>query len=169
MNQTDKRRKEILEILKEESQAINGTKLADRFGVSRQVIVQDIAILKAEDHEIISTNRGYRLLDVDKSERVVKVSHKDEKIEEELNIIVDAGAEAKDVFVSHKAYGIIKVDLKVRSRRDVKRLLEDIEAGISRPLNKLTGGYHYHTIVAENEEILDEVEHQLRKNKFIVE
>lgn len=169
MKQPDNRRKEILEILKQSKKPISGTKLAKEFDVSRQVIVQDIAILKAENHEIISTNRGYNLEKNLEEEMVIKVSHSDDKIEEELNIIVDAGATVKDVFVSHKAYGIIRADLNIRSRRDIKKLLDDIAAGISRPLKGLTGGYHYHTIQAENKEILFEIQEELKEKGFIVE
>lgn len=169
MKQPDDRRREIIEILNQSQEPINGTRLAEIFDVSRQVIVQDIAILKAEDQPIVSTNKGYKLLENQEIERVFKVSHSDDRIEEELNIIVDAGARVKDVFVSHKAYGIIRADLNIRSRRDIRKLIEDIEAGISRPLKGLTGDYHYHTIGADSKEILDEIERDLKEANFLIE
>ncbi|MGO1580884.1 MAG: transcription repressor NadR [Peptoniphilaceae bacterium] len=168
MNETEARRKKIIEILKESHNPIKGSSLAERYGVSRQVIVQDIAILKAENYKIISTNRGYKLFTEDNYSRVIKVSHDDNKIREELNEIVDRGAVVKDVFVWHKAYGKILVDLNIKSRRDIDKLIFNIEAGISKPLKKLTEDYHYHTIVADSEEILDEIEESLKKLNILV-
>lgn len=168
MNERDNRRKEILEILKMEERPISGSELADRFQVSRQVIVQDIALLKAEENEIISTNRGYKLYKKDRPTRVFKVNHKDADIERELNEIVDLGGEIIDVFVWHKAYGKIEARLDIKSRKDVKNLIEKIKSGVSSPLKKLTKDYHYHTIAADDEKTLDEVYERLKELDFIV-
>lgn len=167
MSETTDRRKEIINILKNSSDLVSGTKLANKLGVSRQVIVQDVAILKAEGHTIFSTNRGYRLENKDKYKKIIKVSHKDEDIERELNAIVDLGGEIRDVFINHKVYGAIKVDMNIKSRRDVKKFLSEIKSGISQPLKNLTENYHYHTIVADEKEILDEVEKELDKLGFL--
>lgn len=168
MSQTEMRRKKIIEMLEKSEAPLTGSVLAEMFDVSRQVIVQDIAILKAEEMAITSTNRGYQLAEKTLHQKVVKVIHDDDRIADELYIIVDAGAKAEDVFISHKAYGIIRVPLNISSRRDVKKLMEDIEAGISKPLKGLTGGYHYHTLSAENDLILDEVEKELERQDFLV-
>src|SRR3712207_3372136 len=139
MSETENRRKEICRLLENSKVALNGTELAKILGVSRQVIVQDIAVLKAGNYNIISTNRGY-LLPQDKKkefERVFCISHTDAQIEEELNIMVDLGATVRDVFVSHSVYGIIRVELNIKSRRDIQKLLEDIQKGLSQPLKQL--------------------------------
>lgn len=167
MIETDERRKKIVQVLKGSKTAINGTKLAEIFDVSRQVIVQDIAILKAENNEIISTNRGYKILFSDEVSRDIKVSHDDKDIETELNAAVDLGAEVRNVFIWHRAYGKIVVPLEIKSRKDTKRFIDEIESGISKPLKGLTGGYHYHTVVAESEEVLDEVEDAWRELGFL--
>ncbi len=169
MGETIDRREAILKILQREKKPISGTKLAEIFDVSRQIIVQDIAILKAENYPILSTNRGYKMNRENKYQRVLKVSHNDEAIEEELNIIVDCGAIVKDVFVNHKVYGTIQVEINIKTRQDVKNFMKTLESGISRPLKNLTENYHYHTILAEKEEILEEVEEKLKSLGILLE
>ena len=125
-------------------------------------IVQDIAILKAKNIDIISTNRGYRLLSKG-IKKVIKVKHDDAEIRNELNAIVDLGASVEDVFVIHKTYGEIRVKLDIKSRRDVDLLVENINSKLSKPLKNLTDNCHYHTIIAENENIFKEVEEQVKR------
>lgn len=168
MNKVTNRRNKIIDTLERAKEPVNGTELSEKFGVSRQVIVQDIAALK-KDNEIISTNRGYIMAEVNKPTRVIKSSHTDSDIERELNSIVDLGGIVKDVFVRHRVYGLIKADLNIKCRRDVKKFIEDLEKGISKPLKNITGNYHYHTIMADTEEILDEIEEILATEKFLVE
>lgn len=169
MSDTDKRRIEILKMLENTSKPISGTELAKVFNVSRQIIVQDIAILKAEDHPILSTNRGYQFNQKSDFQRIFKVRHEDHDIEEELNAIVDLGAMIKNVFVNHKVYGKIVVDMNIKSRRDVKNFMKTLESGVSTPLKNLTKNYHYHTIIAESEVILDEVEKILKERSYLIE
>lgn len=169
MNETEKRRKQIIEILEKSDAAISGSVLAEKFDVSRQVIVQDIAILKAENYKIISTNRGYKLFENKRPSRVFKVSHKDEEIESELNAAVDLGAEIVSVFVWHRAYGKIEAKLNIKSRKDVKDLIKRIESGVSRPLKRITDDYHYHLVEADTEDVLDEVEKAWKKLGIIIE
>ena len=168
MIEREEREKKILEILRNSETLVSGTYLAEFFDVSRQVIVQDIAILKAKNIDIISTNRGYRLLSKG-IKKVVKVKHDDSEIRKELNAIVDLGASVEDVFVIHKTYGKIRVKLDIKSRRDVDLLVENINSKLSKPLKKLTDNCHYHTIIAENENILNEVEDKLKELGILVE
>lgn len=169
MNETEERRKKIIEILNNSDKAITGSALAETFDVSRQVIVQDIAILKAENYQIISTNRGYKLFENKRISRVLKVSHNDEDIERELNAAVDLGAVVVNVFVWHKAYGKIEANLNIKSRKDVQELIKRIESGVSRPLKRITDDYHYHLVEADSEEILKEVEEAWKNLGIIVE
>lgn len=163
------RRQEILKNIKESDRPVSGSKLAKDYDVSRQVIVQDIALLRASGYDIISTNRGYVLEGQSCAERVFKVRHTDEQLETELCTIVDLGGQVKNVMVNHKVYGHIEAELGITSRRKVKEFLEDIESGKSTPLKNITSDYHYHTVTADSEETLGLIEDELRKLGFLVE
>lgn len=155
--------KNLLENTKE---PMSGSALAKELHVSRQVIVQDIALLKASDVPVLSTNRGYILPDQGVKE-IIKVSHSSKQMEEELNIIVDCGAWVENVFVEHPTYGHIEVELMIRSRRDVKAFLQKIREEKAQPLNKLTQGIHYHTIHAPSRDVLEEVKACLDKHHIL--
>lgn len=163
-----KRREEIINIIKNGKLPTSGTALAEHFHISRQVIVQDIAILRAEGYSILSTNRGYILNSAHSISRVVKVFHTDNETKDELNSIVDCGGTVKDVFVNHKAYGELRAPLNISSRRDVEVFLEQIRTGKSVPLKNVTSGYHYHTIEAESDEILDIIENILEEKGYLI-
>ena len=163
------RRQEILKNIKESDRPVSGSKLAKDYDVSRQVIVQDIALLRASGYDIISTNRGYVLEGQTCAERVFKVRHTDEQLETELCTIVDLGGQVKNVMVNHKVYGHIEAELGITSRRKVKEFLEDIESGKSTPLKNITSDYHYHTVTADSEDTLGMIEEELRKLGFLVE
>ena len=163
------RRQEILKNIKESDRPVSGSKLAKYYDVSRQVIVQDIALLRASGYDIISTNRGYVLEGQTCAERVFKVRHTDEQLETELCTIVDLGGQVKNVMVNHKVYGHIEAELGITSRRKVKEFLADIESGKSTPLKNITSDYHYHTVTADSEETLGLIEEELRKLGFLVE
>ena len=109
------RRQEILKNIKESDRPVSGSKLAKDYDVSRQVIVQDIALLRASGYDIISTNRGYVLEGQTCAERVFKVRHTDEQLETELCTIVDLGGQVKNVMVNHKVYGHIEAELGITS------------------------------------------------------
>ena len=168
MIEREEREKRIIEILESSETLVSGTYLAELFDVSRQVIVQDIAILKARNIDIISTNRGYRLLSKG-IKKIIKVKHDDSQIRNELNAIVDLGASIEDVFVVHKTYGEIRVKLDIKSRRDVDLLVENINSKLSKPLKNLTNNYHYHTIIVENENIFKEVEDKLKSLGILID
>ena len=161
------RREEIIKIIKSSSQPVAGTELAKVLGVSRQVIVQDMALIRANGVEITSTNRGYIIQKEKEVSRVFKVIHTNEQVEEELTLFVDLGGRVEDVFVYHKVYGVIKVNLNIKSRRDVKKYMEDINSGKSTNLLNLTSNYHYHTITAEDEQTLDLIQDELNKKGFL--
>lgn len=163
------RRQEILKNIKESDRPVSGSKLAKDYDVSRQVIVQDIALLRASGYDIISTNRGYVLEGQTCAERVFKVRHTDEQLETELCTIIDLGGQVKNVMVNHKVYGHIEAELGITSRRKVKEFLADIKSGKSTPLKNITSDYHYHTVTADSEETLDLIEDELRKLGFLVE
>ena len=78
------RRKRILTMMRQSSRPLSGGALGRDTGVSRQVVVQDIALLRTEGYPIIATARGYILNETKKAVRLFKVCHTTEQISEEL-------------------------------------------------------------------------------------
>ena len=156
-------------MLRQSAKPVSGTALARNFAVSRQVVVQDIALLRAQNQEIISTNKGYLLKQSSPNQRIFKVHHTDQEMEEELNLIVDYGGKIEDEFVYHKVYNVIRVEMGLKSRREIKEYMEKLKSGKSKSLKDVTSGYHYHTVTAESEEILDQIQEELRKRGFLAE
>lgn len=146
---------------------MSGSLLAKELDVSRQVIVQDIALLRAGGDDILSTNRGYVLQGGKKVTRVFKVYHTDDQTRDELNLIVDNGGIVEDVFVYHKVYGVIRGELHIRSRRDVDDYMHQIESGKSTLLMHTTSGYHYHTVTADDDETLDLIQEKLKNAGYL--
>lgn len=167
----EERRKKIIEILQESEEPVSGTELAKRLNVSRQVIVQDIALLRAVNRNIISTTKGYVLYyqELQKVNRCFLVRHSDEEIEDELCIIVDNGGKVLDVIVMHDIYGEISTGLIIKNRKDVYDFLEKLKGHKTVPLKELTGGVHLHTVEADSESILDSIEQKLREKNYLVE
>lgn len=161
------RREQIIKILKNSTEPVSGTWLAKELDVSRQVIVQDMALIRANGIDVMSTNRGYIFHEMQEVSRVFKVIHTDEQVEEELNLFVDLGGKVDDVFVYHKVYGVIKVPMNIKSRRDVRKYMEGISSGKSTNLKNLTSNYHYHTITAEDEQTLDFIQDELSQKGFL--
>lgn len=163
------RRKKILEMMQNSSEPISGTVLAKETGVSRQVVVQDIALLRTSGNTITATTKGYFLEKPERNIRLFKVYHGNERTEEELNTIVDMGGTVLDVMVNHKIYGKLSATMDIKSRRDVKQFMERLESGKSTPLLNVTSGYHFHHIYAEKEELLNEIEAVLKEKGFLCE
>lgn len=162
------RRNQIVERIKKNDVAVSGTMLAKEFEVSRQVIVQDIALIRAAGYDIISTHRGYLLNEPISANRVFKVQHTDEQTEEELYSIVDLGGTVANVMVNHKVYGQMEAELNINSRKKAKDFIDDIKRGKSSPLKNITSNYHYHKVVADSEETLDMIEETLQEKGFLV-
>ena len=163
MGQEDRRR-EILEYIRESRRPVSGSLLAEKCGVSRQVIVQDIGALREKGYGIIATNRGY-LCQV---QRVFQVCHTDQQIEDELNVMVDLGGVVMDVFVQHEIYGKIRAELNVSSRRKVAAFCRELREGRSSPLKNITSGVHYHTVSADSDETLEQIRQALAERGYLV-
>lgn len=161
------RRENILRILSERQQPVTGIALARELDVSRQVIVQDIALLRAAGNDILSMNQGYLIQSGQRISRVFKVIHSDMQVEEELGLIVDLGGFIKDVFVYHKAYGVLRADMDIKSRFDIQRFMEKIASGKSSLLMNVTSGYHYHTVFADSVQLLDIIQEKLDQKGFL--
>ena len=168
------RRKQLLETLRNADTPCSGAALGEHFGVSRQIVVQDIALLRSQGNEIISTNRGYLVPKTSddarrtRPERVFKVHHTPPQAEEEMTCIVDLGGYIEDISIEHRVYGSISAPLNVGSRRDVARFMESIASGTSAQLSTITAGYHFHRVTAESEEVLDEIAQALADRGFAV-
>ena len=163
------RRKAIVNLLLASKTPILGSELSEQFNVSRQIIVQDITVLKGIGYEILSTHNGYVMNKSPLVERVFKLKHTTEPTEDELTTIVDLGGTVVDVFVWHKVYGKISATLNIFSRLQVKQFLEGVRTGKSTELMNITGGYHYHTVRADSEAILDKIESCLKEKNYLAE
>ena len=161
------RRKAIVNLLLASKKPISGGELSEQFNVSRQIIVQDITVLKGLGYEILSTHNGYVMQKSPFVERVFKLKHTTEQTEDELTTIVDLGGTVVDVFVWHKVYGRISATLNIFSKLHVKQFLEGVRTGKSSELMNITGGYHYHTVRADSESILDKIGETLQQKNYI--
>lgn len=140
--------------------AASGRELAEVLGVSRQAVVQDVALLREGGIPIMATSRGYLLERSrvgERPRRTFKVRHDASQVAAELDATVDGGGRVLDVSVNHRAYGLVSAPLDIASRRDVRRFVEELSRGVSSPLMTLTSGYHFHLVEADTEEELDEI------------
>ncbi|MBP2649279.1 MAG: hypothetical protein H6Q74_104 [Firmicutes bacterium] len=163
------RRKILLEKLYSTTQPLTGAVLAKEMGVSRQIIVGDIAILRAAGTEIYATPQGYIVPGKPHRNTIVTklaCNHDREALEKELAIIIDNGGKVLDVIVEHAIYGEIKANLMLASRREINEFLVKLENG-AEPLSTVTGGIHLHTVEVPSQEALAQIEAEL-KNKGIL-
>ena len=165
------RRENLIELLQNRQEPISGGELAKLLGVSRQVIVQDIALLRASDYNLLATTKGYLLYKTEylKVKRVFRVKHTTAQIEDELCTIVDHGGKILDVLVNHEIYGEITTPLIIRNRNDVYDFVRKVKEKKIVPLKELTAGIHHHTIEADSEETLNLVEKALKEKGYLLE
>lgn len=167
------RRTWICSYLKEQDQPIKGSELAKLANVSRQVIVNDITLLRATNHPIMSTNQGYILLpnraDFGSVQKSVVCIHKSEETEEELLTLVDAGVTVENVTVEHPIYGEITSSIMVSNRHDVELFFKKVRETEASFLLELTSGVHIHRLSAPSEEILERGIEAIRKKGYIMD
>lgn len=163
------RRDKINKYLTSTDEPITGTKLAKLFSVSRQVIVQDIALLRAKGTKIISTTNGY-IISGEKEgfTKLLAVKHTKEQIREELETIIDYGATVVNVMVIHPVYGEITADLMLSSRQHINDFINKIDQHSCTPLMTLKSGEHYHLIKASSPKILKLIEEELREKGYLI-
>ena len=164
----EERRNAIVADLMGSKTPLSGAMLAKKHQVSRQVIVGDIAVLKASGYEILSTHQGYIVQKTPLFERVFKVRHTKNETEDELTSIVSLGGTVVNVFVWHRVYGKIEAALNIFSLLHVKQFIEGVRSGKSTELMSITDGYHYHVVRAESEEILDQIGKMLDDKGYTV-
>lgn len=167
------RRQELQRILATNNKPITGSVLAARLGVSRQIVVSDVALLRAQGVAITATPAGYFLqvepANAKELRRVIASKHGPDpaEIRRELNAIVDQGGFIEDVIVEHPVYGELRGLLMIRSRHDVIQFLQRMAASQGTPLSSLTGGVHLHTITAPDEEILQRIQSALLRLEMV--
>lgn len=164
----EERRTAILQQLAQSGQPISATALAKSFGVSRQIVVGDVALLRAAGRDILSTPRGYTMAREDNGLlRQVACCHSSQELETELNIIVDNGCTVVDVSVEHPLYGQLTGTLQLHSRYDVQQFIA--RSATASPLSLLTKGIHLHTLACPSEESFLRVREALAKAGFLLE
>jgi len=158
----NQRRAAIAEHIAKSDQPVSATTLAGVFSVSRQIIVGDIALLRAGGLQVSATPRGY-ILPRDQVGQEYKVAcvHAPEDMARELEIMVDNGCTVVDVVVEHPVYGQLTGSLQLSSRYDVQQFVEKVKAENARPLADLTWGIHLHTVRCPDEQAFRRVHDQL--------
>lgn len=167
------RRSWIFSYLKEQDQPVTGAELAKQANVSRQVIVNDITLLKATNIPIVSTSQGYILLpDKENSAYVQKrvaCNHQSKDSEDELLTLVDAGVTVENVTVEHPVYGEITSAIMVSNRHDVEIFLKKVRETEASFLLELTSGIHLHLLSAPTEEILNRGIGAIQRKGYVIE
>jgi transcriptional regulator of NAD metabolism len=163
MRRPEERRELILKAL-EGAGRVTATQLAAELNVSRQIIVSDVAILRARGYDIVATSRGYERGAGQAFGYVDQVScrHGPGDILREFDIIVDNGGTVLDISIAHPVYGIITAGLYIRSRRDARRFAAEMERQNGRPLSVLTEGAHLHTLGCASREEFEAIARELR-------
>ncbi|MBE3563793.1 MAG: transcription repressor NadR [Hydrogenibacillus schlegelii] len=165
------RRAAILERLRAARGPVKGAALAEAFGISRQTLVQDIALLRRDGHRILSTIRGYVLEERPEAlqHEVLGIHHPPERLERELAIIVAHGVTVKDVMIEHPVYGRLTAELDIRTPEDIRAFVARWRASSLPLFSEWTGGFHYHTLVAPEAEAIERAIRALIEAGFPVE
>lgn len=168
----EERRKFILQLLANSESPITGTELAEKANVSRQVIVQDISLLKAKNHSIIATSQGYIYLKPVKEQMkhsmTLACKHTPEETEEELLLLVKCNVTVKNVIVEHPVYGDLTASLMIKTEKDVHEFMQKMRDKKASLLSELTDGVHLHTIESEHKSSLLEAEKVLKHRGFLL-
>ena len=166
---TTQRRTHILDYLKQADRPLSATALARRLSVSRQIIVGDVALLRAGGEEVTATPRGY-VLDGPRPGivRTVACVHSGADMERELTLVVDQGCTVENVIVEHPVYGQITGPLELSSRYDVSEFIRKVEECGAQPLSALTDGVHLHTLRCPDEGGFERARAALDQAGFLV-
>lgn len=171
---TSERRLEIISQLKSQEAPISASHLASLLNVSRQIIVSDVALLRAQGFNISATPRGYILIQSSNvaishaNEVILACRHSSEQLQEELYTIVDFGAKIIDVTIEHSIYGQLSGTLNLTSRYDVDLFLEKIKNSSDQPLSILTEGVHLHKIACKDEKTFELIKKALDEKGMLV-
>ena len=165
------RRQAILELLRHSSVPVSASALAGQFSVSRQIIVGDIALLRAGGVEISATPRGYLFQSAAPAGLVrrIAVRHTEAQMESELNAMVDQGCTVVDVIVEHPLYGQLTGALQLSNRYEVAQFIARSRSSDAQPLSRLTDGIHLHTLLCPDEAVFRRVTAALREMGMLLE
>ena len=165
-----KRRQAIAQQLEQARGPVSASALAKEFAVSRQIIVGDVALLRASGVEISATPRGYVLPEKPEGlTRTLACRHSGADMERELNAIVDQGCTVADVIVDHPIYGQLTGPLHLSSRYDVGQFVRRCREESAAPLSLLTEGIHLHTVTCPDEQAYERVKCALRELGVLLE
>ena len=161
---SEQRREKIISVLQMSDKPISAARFASEFSVTRQIIVADIALLRASGHQIRSEHKGYVLEKSDSLSMLKRLvmNHGNNEVKDELYAIVDNGGKVIDVIVQHPVYGKIVAELNLSSRYDVDRFVKHIQETDSKPLLLLTEGLHIHTVAIQDEESFQNIVERLK-------
>ena len=172
MDAQTKRRETILEIITNSETPISATKIAGIVGVSRQVVVGDVALLRANRHQIVATARGYVMENTGQMlnlyRRKIACKHTPEETKDELYLLVDLGARIEDVIVEHHVYGELSGSLGISTRKEADNFIESLRRTDVKLLSELTGGVHLHTVTFESKAHYEAVIKAMEKAGFLV-
>lgn len=163
------RRARILSTLRQHSGPLSASALARQFSVSRQIIVGDVALLRAAGESILATPRGYLLSPAgDGIRRTIACLHTQEQTGRELEICVDHGCTVQDVIVEHPVYGQLVGELELSSRYDVSQFLRRLEKESAHSLSELTDGIHLHTLRCPSDDAFRQVLKRLEEENILI-
>jgi len=163
------RRDNILELLLKSTEPLKGSDIAKKYAVTRQIIVKDIAILRAEGKNIIATPDGYIINKNEKKfKAIIAVTHDEEEMFDEMNIVIKYGGIIEDVIVEHPLYGEITGMLMIKNYNELNKFIQKYKEQRAKLLSVLTNGVHLHTIAAQSQEDIKLIISELRECKFIV-
>ena len=163
------RREKIYTQLMTAAAPVSATVLAKQYGVSRQIIVGDIALLRAEGRNITATPRGYMIVTTGGITVQLAVCHSAAETRDELYAMVDCGCLVQDVIVEHPVYGQLTAPLQLASRYDVDQFIRSMTSSDARPLSALTEGIHLHTLSCPGSEALAHLKENLRQMGVLLE
>ena len=168
---SEQRREKIISILQTSDKPISASGFASEFSVTRQIIVADIALLRASGYQIRAEHKGYILekSDSDAMVRRIVVKHGKNEVQDELYAIVDNGGKVINVIVQHSVYGKIVAELNLSSRYDVDRFIRHVKETDAKPLLLLTEGLHIHTIAAKDEDSFQCILDRLKNLHILLE
>ncbi len=163
------RREQIYKLLSESDGCINANSLAERFGVTRQIIVSDVAMLRANGKKIASAKNGYYIERATGIMETVICRHTVDKVLDELYAVVDNGGEVLNVTVEHPIYGQISADLNITSRYDANKFTERVSDSKAAQLCDLTGGLHVHVLRVPDSQTYDRIVAELKSKGILAE
>ncbi|KRM95857.1 YrxA [Liquorilactobacillus aquaticus DSM 21051] len=147
---------------------LSANQLARKYGVSRQTIVGDIALLRAQGEPIVSTVNGYKYQEESTSYHgVVVCQHTFDQTREELEGIISLGGEVVDVLIEHSVYGQIVGTLGLATQSDINDFMSRVKNENHRLLASLTNGIHLHNISCKDEETFNKIQLRLDKLGFL--